>query len=767
MYSGRVQIWNYSTQSVVKTLDVSQLPVRCGKFVARKNWIIIGSDDYNIRVFNYNTGEKVIQFEAHPDYIRTIAVHPTQPFLITGSDDMTIKLWNWDEHWKNTRVFEGHTHYIMYLAFNPKDTNTFASACLDRTVKIWSLGSSYANFTIEAHSTNCVNFVEYYPHADKPYLVTSSDDRTIKVWDYQTKSCVATMAEHTHNVSFAIFHPEMPLIISGSEDCTVKIWNANTYRLEQSINYGLERVWAAAARPGSNLIALGFDAGAITIQMGKDEPAVSMDRNGRVVWAKHSEIQSGLIRVSKHTVTDGQIINLEPSNKEPVQAPVFVSQVVHSPDGRFVAAAGDGEYMIYTALKLNQMSYGNGTCFVWSSTSREYAVLDQSQTVRTYFKKGVEKFEERVRDVQLLAPGPITNLYGGALLGVGCASCVRFFDWESGTLVRQIDLENANQVVWSDAGDLVVISSEEAFYVLRFDRDAFLEWTGEEGDCEQALELSTEISDSLKTGKWAGDCFVYTTSNRLHYLVGNETYTLTHFDHQMYVLGYVANSGAVFVADKDLTVMPYKLSLDVITYQTLVLRGDLEGANEILPKIPESELTKLARFLEAQGYVELALEMTRDQDHEFDLSLRLNRLDIAERIAHDDAKWKLLGDKALEQWNVELAQTCFEKASDFESLLLVHTSTGDHASLKELAVKASEVGKYNIAFNALWHVGEVQQCVDLLNKTNRHAEAALLATTYGIEVSVSVTQWKQRLEATGRGKIASALGDELEVADVA
>lgn len=52
------------------------------------------------------------------------------------------------------------------------DTNTFASACLDRTVKIWSLGSSTANFTLEAHEQKGVNYVDYYPHSDKPYLLT-------------------------------------------------------------------------------------------------------------------------------------------------------------------------------------------------------------------------------------------------------------------------------------------------------------------------------------------------------------------------------------------------------------------------------------------------------------------------------------------------------------------------------------------------------------------------------------------------------------------
>jgi coatomer subunit beta' len=58
-----------------------------------------------IRVFNYNTHEKVTTFEAHPDYIRCIAVHPTQSFVLTGSDDMTVKLWNWEKGWKNIQVF--------------------------------------------------------------------------------------------------------------------------------------------------------------------------------------------------------------------------------------------------------------------------------------------------------------------------------------------------------------------------------------------------------------------------------------------------------------------------------------------------------------------------------------------------------------------------------------------------------------------------------------------------------------------------------------
>ena len=38
-----------------------------------------------VRVYNYNTLERLHQFEAHSDYIRSIVVHPTQPYILTSS----------------------------------------------------------------------------------------------------------------------------------------------------------------------------------------------------------------------------------------------------------------------------------------------------------------------------------------------------------------------------------------------------------------------------------------------------------------------------------------------------------------------------------------------------------------------------------------------------------------------------------------------------------------------------------------------------------
>jgi coatomer subunit beta' len=64
----------------------------------------------------------------------------------------------------------------MQVCFNPKDQSTFASASMDRTIKIWSIGSPVANYTLNGHEQG-VNSVEYYHGNDKPYLVSGADDK--------------------------------------------------------------------------------------------------------------------------------------------------------------------------------------------------------------------------------------------------------------------------------------------------------------------------------------------------------------------------------------------------------------------------------------------------------------------------------------------------------------------------------------------------------------------------------------------------------------
>jgi len=66
---------------------------------------------------------------------------------------------------------------------------------------------------------------------------------------------------------------------------------------------------------------------------------------------------------------DGQIINL--AMKDLGACEVVPQALQHSPNGRFVAVCGDGEWIIYTALAWRNKAFGSGTDFVWGSDTNE------------------------------------------------------------------------------------------------------------------------------------------------------------------------------------------------------------------------------------------------------------------------------------------------------------------------------------------------------------------------------------------------------------
>lgn len=165
----------------------------------------------------------------------------------------------------------------------------------------------------------------------------------------------------------------------------------------------------------------------------------------------------------------------------------------------------------------------------------------------------------------------------------------------------------------------------------------------------------------------------------------------------------------------------------------------------------------------------LALEVSTDPDHQFDLAVSLDDFDTALSLVRSGPKvgseprWRTLGDKALARWNIPLAEECFEKAGDLSALLLLATSKGDRDLLARLASQASEKGLTNIAFAAYLQLGNTTGCISLLLSAERFSEAALFARTYApSQAGGIVKQWKTSLAANKRAKqraIAKSLAD--------
>lgn len=116
---------------------------------------------------------------------------------------------------------------------------------------------------------------------------------------------------------------------------------------------------------------------------------------------------------------------------------VYPQSLMHSPNGRFVAVCGDGEYIIYTALALRNQAFGSAVDFAWGSkeNDKDYAIRESTTSVKI-FRNFKEKSKSGL-NISFQAEG----LSGGVLLGVKGQGGIGLYDWETGNLVRRIEVD--------------------------------------------------------------------------------------------------------------------------------------------------------------------------------------------------------------------------------------------------------------------------------------------------------------------------------------
>jgi len=91
--------------------------------------------------------------------------------------------------------------------------------------------------------------------------------------------------------------------------------------------------------------------------------------------------------------------------------------------------------------------------------------------------------------------------------------------------------------------------------------------------------------------------------------------------------------------------------------------------------------------------------------------------------------------------------------------LLLYTSFGDSAKVRELAEQAQAQSRNNISFMCYFLLNDLDKCIDLLCDTSRIPEAAFMARTYlPSRVSQVVSLWKDNLKTVNL-KAANSLAD--------
>ncbi|HEX2573655.1 MAG TPA: NACHT domain-containing protein [Polyangia bacterium] len=154
------------------------------------------------------------------------------------------------------RTFQGHADAVTGCAITP-DGKRVVSTSRDKTLKLWDLDSGQCLHTLHGHTgsvTGCAITL------DGRRIVSSSYDKTLKVWDRGSGRLLHTLQGHAGGVTACAVTPDGKRIVSASSDKTLKIWDLDSGQLLHTLQDHWDEVTGCAVTPdGRRAVSASYD----------------------------------------------------------------------------------------------------------------------------------------------------------------------------------------------------------------------------------------------------------------------------------------------------------------------------------------------------------------------------------------------------------------------------------------------------------------------------------------------------------------------------
>ncbi|XP_021378535.1 telomerase protein component 1-like [Mizuhopecten yessoensis] len=193
-------------------------------------YLLTGADDNTSKVVNAHDGKLVSSMATHTQPV--LCVSAAKNYIATGSEDCQCCVFPavWGRSGKSSKELKsvagllGHTGAVTACVFSPNEKR-LATASRDMSVKIWELRMSILDSSStpiqvlhDCHKdwvTGCSWFGDF--------LVTASNDFTLKVWDVKTGEEKQKITGHMSSISSVAY--KYGCIVSSCNDGSVKVWS--------------------------------------------------------------------------------------------------------------------------------------------------------------------------------------------------------------------------------------------------------------------------------------------------------------------------------------------------------------------------------------------------------------------------------------------------------------------------------------------------------------------------------------------------------------
>lgn len=193
---GNVRIWDCTQESQILKSEFKVLGGKVNDLAwdcESKRLIAVGDGkDKFGHAFTFDSGNSVGEISGHNKIINSVSIRQSRPFrAVTCSDDMTVNFYHGAPYKFNLSISD-HTRFVQSVRFSPSGSH-FVSVGMDGKIFLYdgSTGAKVQELSTAANAHSGGIFsVSWSP--DSKYLMTSSADMTVKLWDVEAKAVKTT-----------------------------------------------------------------------------------------------------------------------------------------------------------------------------------------------------------------------------------------------------------------------------------------------------------------------------------------------------------------------------------------------------------------------------------------------------------------------------------------------------------------------------------------------------------------------------------------------
>ena len=229
VYDAKVLVWNVSPLAAyVHVLPVRTLDSRADTVFRvafnHENYIVYQSDQRLLRIVGTATMlDSIINVIERDTDISEIAVSPFEADIYAWSNGSSLTVYNARvRHYMAVRRFD---HHILALAFAPNRSGIVV-ATRGNDLYIWNFEVFQNSLIISSGHRGSIRGVAYSSNGE--FIVSGSDDDTVRVWDARTGMHKLTYDEHGAGINAVSVSRDNTRVASASDDGTVHVWNATT-----------------------------------------------------------------------------------------------------------------------------------------------------------------------------------------------------------------------------------------------------------------------------------------------------------------------------------------------------------------------------------------------------------------------------------------------------------------------------------------------------------------------------------------------------------